>query len=234
MKRRLQTGREVLRDLGLSDGEFTPLSSEDWEDIGSSTPSLSYPSATELFRQGSWACEVYLIDAGLVKLTRSEQDGCEIIVSLRFPGWVLGAASVIAHKPHPVSAITAASCYLRRIPGEVFTELLKKNSQLSWHLHQMHSHEVFQHVARVTQIKCLPARQRFEQFLRQLISALGLSKSQKEIQIQLPLKHWEIAELIAVTPEHLSRMLKHMQREGVIQRKKGWIILSDPSALQKV
>src|SRR5687768_5244165 len=227
MKGRLQTGQEAIRDFDQSEWGFAPFAAEDWEDIGGSAPSLSYPSATELFRQGALAREVYLIDGALVKLTRSEQDGCEMIVSLRFPGWDLGAASVIVHKPHPVTAVTSTSCHLRRIPSEVFNELLKKNSQLSWRLHLMHSYEVFHHVVRVTQIKCLPARQRLEQFLGQLISALGPSKSQKEIRVQLPLKHWEIAELIAVTPEHLSRMLNLMQREGVIRREKGWIILPD-------
>jgi CRP-like cAMP-binding protein len=104
---------------------------------------------------------------------------------------------------------------------------MKTNSHLSWYLHQMHSHEFYDHVAQVAQMGCLPARQRLEHFLKELISALGPCESRREIRLHLPLKLWEIAELIAVTPEHLSRMLNHMEKEGTIRRNKGWIILSD-------
>jgi CRP-like cAMP-binding protein len=68
--------------------------------------------------------------------------------------------------------------------------------------------------------------------LSQLISNLGLKAGEIKIQLQLPLKHWELAELIAVTPEHLSRLLKKMQLEGIVQRDKGWIRIPDVRRLR--
>jgi len=73
----------------------------------------------------------------------------------------------------------------------------------------------------------LTARQRLEQLLLQMIS----SKSQKEMRLKWPLKLEEIAQLIAVQPEHLSRVLKEMEEEGMIQREKGGIVVSDPQRL---
>ena len=49
----------------------------------------------------------------------------------------------------------------------------------------------------------------------------------KEVKLQTPLKHREIAELIAVTPEQLSRLLKGMEEDGLLRREKGWLILRD-------
>jgi CRP-like cAMP-binding protein len=34
----------------------------------------------------------------------------------------------------------------------------------------------------------------------------------------------DVAQLICVTPEHLSRVLTSLEQTGVIQRKNGWII----------
>jgi hypothetical protein len=36
--------------------------------------------------------------------------------------------------------------------------------------------------------------------------------------LPLPFHHWEPATLILVTPEHLSRLLKEMERSGMIRR----------------
>jgi len=45
------------------------------------------------------------------------------------------------------------------------------------------------------------------------------------------MKNWEVAQLLALTPQHLCRLIKQMEDEGIIMRKKGWLILSEPKKL---
>jgi len=45
------------------------------------------------------------------------------------------------------------------------------------------------------------------------------------------LKNWEVAQLLALTPQHLCRLVKQLENEGLLMRKNGWIILSDPKKL---
>jgi CRP-like cAMP-binding protein len=47
----------------------------------------------------------------------------------------------------------------------------------------------------------------------------------------LPLKQRELAELIGVTPEHLSRILNTLSKDGVLYVNKGWIVIPNPQAL---
>jgi CRP-like cAMP-binding protein len=194
-------------------------------------PLQIYPSGVELYSQGSSAQEVYFIDRGLVKLIHLCPGGEELIVDLRSSGWTLGAASVILRKPYPVTVSTLSPCYLRRIPQETFLSLMNTNTQLCWHLQQMHSLEVHNKAAQLARLAYLPAQQRFEQFLLDLISALELKESPKGIRLQLPLRHWEIAELIAVTPAYVSRLLNKMETDGFLIRDKGWLIISDLSKI---
>jgi CRP-like cAMP-binding protein len=63
---------------------------------------------------------------------------------------------------------------------------------------------------------------------------MNLKEAQTEIRLHLPLKHWEIAELIAVTPEHLSRVLKRMEREGIMRREKGRTVIVNYQKLEDV
>jgi CRP-like cAMP-binding protein len=53
-------------------------------------------------------------------------------------------------------------------------------------------------------------------------------------RVHLPLKRKEIAELIAITPEHLSRVLHEFSKEGYIDFRDGWIVVADPEALATI
>jgi CRP/FNR family transcriptional regulator len=224
-ERYIQSGAEV--DSVSSLGRDIEVS----ESLELLAPSHSYAPGIEISHQGAPTKNIYLIERGLVKLTRLEEDGREIIIDLRFPRWMIGSASAVIHRPYSVTAVTLTRCDLRRIPLEDFLRLLKTDSQFSWYLHELHSREVFQHVARVAQLGCLSARHRLEELLWQLISSLDLTDSQREIKIDMPLKNWEVAALIAVAPAYLSRLLNQMEEDHTLYRRNGWLIVPDPQKL---
>lgn len=233
MKRAHRVDAHTTNSPPQSNDIFASLFSEEWIEFNNIAPPQTYPDDTELFCQDSPAREVYILNRGLVKLMRLEQGGHGLIVGLRFPGWLLGSAAVITNKPHPVTAVTLTKCQLCRVPAEIFLRLVRADSNLSWHLLQMLSREVFEEVVRVAQLGCLPARCRLEQLLWQLIVAFGLDQARETIRMQLPLKHRELADLIAVSPEHFSRILKKMQDEGIILQHKGWVVIPDLEKLRQ-
>ncbi|HEY2976020.1 MAG TPA: Crp/Fnr family transcriptional regulator [Pyrinomonadaceae bacterium] len=208
------------------EGSFASVANDTRYDFKDLALPQVYPATIELFQQDSAAQEVFLIERGLVKLIRLEQEGRELITHLGSSGWLLGASSVIMQEPYAVTAITLTKCSLRRISGEAFRDRLRTDSQFSWYLHQRHSQEILDQMIHVAQLGCLSARHRLEQLFLYLISALELNVANNEIRMHAPLKHWEVAELVAVTPEHLSRMLRQMETEGVLRREKGWLIFS--------
>ena len=185
-----------------------------------------YRPMIELFRQGAPANDLFLIGHGLVKLTRLESNGREIIVDLRFPGWLLGAASVILQQPHAVSAITLTDCYLHRISAPDFQQLLKTDELVSMYIHEMHCREVQDKIRHVAQLACLTAGERLIHLLQRLTPEPTVGESKNEIRVQLPLKYWELAQLVAVTPEHLSRLVKRMQHKGILRQDKNWLTLT--------
>jgi CRP-like cAMP-binding protein len=195
------------------------------------TPAQLYPRGVELFGQGRVLDEVLYVDGGLVKLVRVDRDGTEMILELAMPGAWLGSASVIIGVPSPVTAVTCGPTLLQRIPAQVFRHLLEHDPDLSRCIHRAHAGGLCKQIAWLAQVGSVSSRERLEGVIRQLIVALGLQATARGIRLQLPLRHWEIARLIAVTPEHLSRLLKQMQGDGVIRREKGWVIVPDVTRL---
>jgi len=197
--------------------------------------SHTYPAAVELFSQGAYPAEVYLVQTGIVKFTRCEANGQEILLDLRFPGSLMGSAAAIRQKPHPFAAVTVTRCTLARWSARDFVSLLDTDTSLAARVREILSDDILDHVARISQLTCLPARQRLEQLLWQFCDRLEPDKSRRQSEstskLQLPLKHYEIAHLLSITPTYLCRLLNALQAERVITRSKGWIVINNPSEL---
>lgn len=175
--------------------------------------------ATLLFAQGSPSLDVFYVERGLVKLIYQSEDGRETIVGLRSKGSFIGAASAIVHEPHLITAITVTNCLLTRIPADAFLHLAKTDEKFCWYLHQTHSREVYQQIGQQIALRCLSARERFEKIIQQFFSLARQSEKPSSFKPGLPLKLWEIAQLVGVTPEHLSRVMKQIKQEGTIHRE---------------
>ena len=209
---------------------FALCAIEDRGAFCSLSPITVYPRATDLFSQGLLPQGVFCVHSGLVKLINLAADGKELIVGLRSSGWILGAASVVIQKPYPVTAVTLTCCAVHYVPSMEFLRFVRLNPEFSGDLVRLLSCEVNDQTNQLVRLGTLKARQRLEQLLLQMVPS---TKGQKEMRLKLPLKLEEIAQLIAIKPEHLSRVLKQIEDEGIIRRHKGWIIVSNPERLFK-
>lgn len=185
-----------------------------------------YPVGTVLVRQGCEPGDIFFVEDGLAKLVRIDGNGREQILGLRGSGWFLGAAFVMAGRSHPASVVAVTSCAARRLSRETFLELLADQPGLSWHVHRMHSREVLSQFHHMADLGVKTARQRLERVLRRLAAATKPNGG-RDVRLSSPLKRWELASLIAVTPEHLSRLLKRLRDDGVVRMHKGWIVIPD-------
>jgi len=190
-------------------------------------PSATVPPGVCLFTQGESIAEVMLINEGVVKLVRVEADGHELILGLRLAGEYLGSTSALLDHPLQASAITLSQCRIQRIPARVFLDHISE-PEFSWQLHRLHSREIHDNIRRMAQLGCLRSRQRLEHVLREFAKATSAGR---DVHLQLPMRHYEMARWIGVTPEHLSRLLHQMQAEGLIRVDAGAITIPDPAKL---
>lgn len=183
------------------------------------------PAGQELFRQGEPLRAVYLIEAGLVRMTRLEHDGDERPIEFRMPGLILGAASVLSGNPALLTAVTATECELIMLPVATFRRLVKSEAVLSHYLLAMLSQQYYEQVIREAQMKNQSARARVASLLLQCLPEAKQNET-TDIRLALPASHQDLAGFLLMSPEHFSRMLREMEDEGIIRREKGWIIVS--------
>jgi CRP-like cAMP-binding protein len=188
-----------------------------------------YPAGVEILLQGQAAHTLYLVDFGLIKLVHFGSNGDTLLTDLCGPGDLVGGGSSILRTLSPVAAVTATACELFPIPTELFCRLLQSDTDLSWTFHRYQAMTANRYMLRLAHFGCYSARNHFEHFLWSICTMPDLFTPDKKLH--LPLKLWEIAQFLGITPSYLSRLLKALERDGLIQRDNGWIKVSNADKL---
>src|SRR5215831_18693298 len=149
------------------------------------SPGRVVEPGAEVFAQGAHAEHVFYLQSGLVKLLRVQADGGETIVGLRSSGWFLGASAALLGRPYVSRAVTLSRCRVIQIESTQFRRRVREDEELSWKLHEMHSHEAYEQMMRSADLGCLSARGRLEQFLHDLGPVLGAKGG--DVRLAIPL-----------------------------------------------
>jgi CRP/FNR family transcriptional regulator len=216
------SANETLRDVGI----VRYLHNTFPEYISSRV----FPPGVELFRQGDLAHEVLIMESGLVKLTRSEENGREFIIALRFSDSLLGASTAVSARQHPFTAFTVTSCRLSQISKRHFADLIGNDQQVNSFVNKRLGREVSELMIHITHLACIPVQQRLQQLLWCLTND-SPTECKAGNRIRLPLKYWEVAALLAITPAYLTRLFFELETTGVLSRQKGWIKIPVPHKL---
>lgn len=189
------------------------------------------PPQHKIFFQGESPHNVYLICSGLVKLTRTESEGKQVIVGLRRPGWLLGAAALLLETPHATTAEAVTRSKLCFVPIEQFKREMDTNAQLSKWISMILSRKVYSGVLNISEKCSLSGRQRLEKFLWELVQTEDGSDIKGPRKMQMTLKNWEVAQLLSITPQYFCRLMRQLEGEGILRRKEGWLIIPQPKRI---
>ena len=205
--------------------DFPAFGFLDTQHVEGLPPAVNYPAGMEVFREADPSEDVFHLEHGLVKLLRTHSGGEELIIGLRSAGWFLAAASAVLSLPCAATAVTVTPCRIARVRAEAFRQRIQAGGPLSWSVHRMHCEELHAQLGAVTDLTVVPARQRLEQFLRRLAGGLAPPATSGEVRFSIPLRHWEVAQLIGVTAPYLSQLLAELEGDGIIRREKQTVVL---------
>jgi CRP/FNR family cyclic AMP-dependent transcriptional regulator len=194
--------------------------------------SRTVPPEQVIYSQGELPHTVCLICNGQVKLTRTEPDGTHVILGTRGKGWMLGAVSRLLNVPYETTAETITRSRLCYVPAGTFLTAMASDVSFAGWMSVILSKELRGSMLKINDQSALSGRQRLEKFLWAAVQAENDGRREKPVKIRMVLKNWEVAQLLAVTPQHLCRLVRQLEREGVVIRRNGWLILPDPEKVR--
>jgi CRP-like cAMP-binding protein len=103
---------------------------------------------------------------------------------------------------------------------------------MAWKIHGLHSAEIIDQFRTLGEMACVPARLRLQRLLAHFCS-FGEKAYSNDGRLVIPLKRRELAALLGITPEHLSRLLADLALNSILELKEQWIVVRDFKRLQR-
>lgn len=179
-----------------------------------------------LFAQGHPCREVFWIERGWVTLLRSEGTGTDIIIGFRGEGTLLGTDALVPRAVHPLTASTRTPATVWAMAPDVLNRALDTDPTLRRAVFAGIALEASEQAARCGALGCLDARAHLERLLLECVAhRTGLGPA------RVPLSTGEIAGFLGIDLSHALRLLRAMRREGLIEVRRGWIVITDPRRL---
>jgi CRP-like cAMP-binding protein len=188
---------------------FAPISSGGLEMIRNLPPQQSIKRGVILMDQDKPPQWVHLIHSGMVKLVYLSPEGTEQTIGLRSCGWYSGAAPVLMNAPSLYSVHAVTECMIHAIPAADFLERLMQNTKVMKHFMRMLCQELCSQASAQVEIMSHKAADRLLRFMQEREMC---GENWKAVDPLPVLKKLEIAQLLSISPEHLSRLL-HRQEE---------------------
>jgi len=196
---------------------------------------LEVPAQRMLYSQGETIHTAHFICDGLIKVTHTMSDGRRMIVGLRKSGWLLGVGAIVGDYPYPNVAETVVRSKLCSFPAEQLRKFMEADARFATWVAKILAGGFYNSIMKISEKSLLSGRERLEKFIWEIAESIAGGEqrnvNQKNIKLKFPLKQCEVAQLISLTPQHLARMVKQMEDEGILLRQKGWIILKEPGKL---
>lgn len=183
-----------------------------------------------LFFEGGAAQHLFALNAGLVKLVKSLENGKERITRILFPGDLFGLEA-LSEAAYPLTAVVLQDSEICAVPRDQFFAFLRSNPDISLDMIRLLVTEISEVRTQVTNMSFKDARMRVATFLLSLISADEESSS-RSCSLTLPLTSQEIAEILELSPETVSRTWHALRQEGLIEKRGRHLVIRDVHALE--
>lgn len=186
-----------------------------------------YGAREILFREGEPGTQLFLLRRGHVKLTALGTDGREQIIDLAVSGRLLGFHSV----NDPAYAYTAETLTPTTVCKIRHTDMLKvlaQNPEVSLRVIDILNREL---TAAHTLIRMLGQKTATEKVATFILSLVPVDQI-APAELLLPMSRQEIAELLGLTIETVSRLMSELRREAVIDTPRGYIRIQNLDRLR--
>jgi CRP-like cAMP-binding protein len=178
----------------------------------------------QIIAQGAPAVDVCLLATGTIKLTMATSSGDEVVVGVRHAGRAIGLGPALLGVLQPLSAVALEPCEVHRMAVGALRSSLETDPRLAEYVRHELACEAQDQIAHATGIS-MPSRERLITALLRIAGVEPGHAREREVKVPPLLRQWEIAQLVGLTPQYLSALLGKLEAEGVIYRRKGWLVV---------
>ena len=212
---------------------FCDLPEKVFSDLEAIVQPFSYSQGTRLFLEGQMPRGVFILCQGRVKLFSSSSNG-KALMRIAGVGEILGLSAIIMGNTHETTAESLESGQVQFIRKDLFLHFVQKHGEASLRATQILSRDYYNVYE---QAKSLILSDCAEQKLANLLLRWCRENGQisgNGIQVKVTLTHGEIAQMIGVARETVTRLFSELKNRQVIRLEGSNLFVHNPSELEDI
>ena len=213
---------EFLKDVNI----FSHLSDEKIDEIKKYFTLREYPKGSMIILEEEYGDVVFLVKKGTVKITRVNDEGKEVILSLMGENDMVGEMSVIDGESRSANVLAQENCELYAIRSEDFLSLLKENFEISFSLMGELASRIRKSDQHIEALSLSDAEHRIGVSILNLAEELGVIVKGKVTIDNLPFQQ-DIANMSGTSRETVSRILKLFEDRNMLVKKGHKLMIPD-------
>lgn len=212
--------RELLRTVPL----FSELSDDAITSLSRLAARRRYPRDTVVFFENEEGDCLFMILEGRIKVTILGDDGREIILTMLGPGDLFGEMALLDNEPRSATAIAVEESELLLLQRSDFQAVVGENPGISIALIKVLTARLRRANHQIQTLALLDVYGRVARVILDMAREEGRRLKDGRIAFRRA-THQEIANRIGTTRETVTRMLKDLERQGLVRVEGREIIL---------
>jgi CRP/FNR family transcriptional regulator len=174
-----------------------------------------YPKGSLVFRAGDPGRNVYFLRHGRVKIYELSPVGREVILWFCFSGEVFGLAEVARGGGRVVNAEACEACEILVLPQDQFKAYLRAHPDAALLCMQVLASRLRILSEVLANLVSDDVNTRVAKLILRLSARYGVRVG-KDIVLNIPLTHQEIADMVGTTRQTVTTALGQLKRQGVL------------------
>lgn len=186
-----------------------------------------------LFQEGSTADELFIIQSGILQISKIIPDGRELTLRMCTKGDLVGELNLFSPaSKFSLSARVIESGEVAVIKKDVLEEKLSQNLPLSIEFIQWMSQQYRKNQTKFRDLVLHGKKGALYSTLIRISNSYGI-KTNKGILVDLPLTNQELANFCGTSREVVNRLLSDLRKTNIISIDKGTITIHDLDFLKR-
>lgn len=210
---------------------FEEMSEEELKAILDIIRTRKYKKGAIIFAEGEPGEAVFFVKAGRVKISKLTSDGREQILHFVSEGDVFAEVCLFNDGPYPATAEIVEDAEIGFIRNPDLEETVKNNGAIAIKLIHLLNNRLKVAQSRIRDLALKDAYARTAQLLLTLANDKGCTKT-KEYTIDMDLSRQDLANMVGLTRETLTRVLSEFKKMKIININKSKIDIKNLEALR--
>ncbi|MBC9070639.1 cyclic nucleotide-binding domain-containing protein [Thauera sp. CAU 1555] len=201
---------------------FQGLSDEVLSTVAHCSMMRRFPRGQAVVLAGDRSDFVYFVLTGSLKVVVSDEDGREVILSILGQGELFGEMAIFGEQPRSASVVAVTPSDLVMIPKQDFRQIMKDNFEVAWRIMCNLAERLRNADRKIESLALMDVYGRVARLLLEMAEEHG-----GEMIVVRKISKQDIAKMIGASREMVSRVMKDLSVQGLIEEGERGIVLRE-------